>query len=161
MTMRQLSRSGFNRGSQRCRGATQRQVLAGVGLSVFVLLGVWWIIANLQGNTTGPDEILLHYECAECEKHFTLSNNELAKQTPASEQDSTFFAEHPERTPDQAHCPHCGEKHAGLLMTECPACGEHFLRAKVNLRTQGPDYEAPPPICPHCGVNVDEYFAEK
>lgn len=95
----------------------------------------------------------LGYQCQVCDHQFVITDIQLREQVS----DVSVLEKDRTRSMDQAHCPKCGEKHAGLPMFECPNCSNFFLPAKVNLRTN-PDAVVPPTICPKCNTNYADWI---
>ncbi len=118
---------------------------------------IYTMVSFFSGSPKGSDNNELHFHCIQCEKEFVVMGKEFSNLT----YDQEIIAKHEDRTIGMPNCPHCSEKHTGLLMTQCPKCSEHFLRSKVNLRTAPDDYVPPPAICPHCNTDIDKFLSEK
>lgn len=138
-------------------GATTKETITIIVLVTVILVSATYSLFTLfKSSPRGADVIELHYTCSLCEKQYTTLNTETGE-TPI---DHEVLDKHPDRSLDMTNCPHCQEKHTGLLMTECPKCNEHFLLAKVNLRNAPEGFVAPPPVCPHCNTNIRDYVRE-
>ena len=148
--------SSIHLGSARFRGAASKQMIMTIGL--LAVIGVCAVVIwnQLFGGAANHDRISnLGFQCQDCDHQFVITNIQLREQetnNAALDADRT-------RTIDQAHCPKCGKKHAGIPMFECPKCSHFFLPMKVNLRTN-PDAVMPPAICPKCNTNLTEWMRE-
>ncbi len=137
-------------------GRPQRRV--GLALLIVALIGygLYSIWTQLADRRTSPGEFTMGYVCSSCDQQFKMTNVEVSNQ----EYDAKSLEKHRDRSMDQPHCPHCGQKHAGLLMKECPKCGEFFLTERRNIRTN-PDAPIPPPICPKCNTDYNKWHMER
>jgi len=136
-------------------GAASKQMVMAIALIVVIGVCAVFMWGQLFGGDKGGGDRIsnLGYQCQVCDHQFVITNIQLREQI----QDNASLNKDPTRAIDQAHCPKCGEKHAGIPMFECPKCATFFLPAKINLRTN-PDAVMPPAICPECKTNLTEWM---
>lgn len=142
-------------GRSRRAGAASKQMVMTIVLVAIIggcAVFIWGQLFG--GDGRGIDRVSnLGFQCQACDHHYVITNVQLREQIP----DNAVLDKDRTRSIDQAHCPQCGQKHAGIPMFECPECGTFFLPSKVNLRTN-PDAVMPPPICPKCNTNYTEWL---
>jgi DNA-directed RNA polymerase subunit M/transcription elongation factor TFIIS len=128
-----------------------------VVLVVLFAVAVYSIWRTIAGDSPPPVEQQLAFQCTQCSEVFKTTNLQLH----AMQRDNAALKQFPDRSPDQAHCPKCGQKHAALLMTQCAKCREWFLPQKATRREMAAEGFAPKtPVCPHCGTDQNKWRQE-
>ncbi|MEX2215864.1 MAG: hypothetical protein WD768_17265 [Phycisphaeraceae bacterium] len=130
---------------------TQRDKIVGGALIAVILVCGVFVISHLFGGPPAVEENPdLGFKCQVCGEEFVIKAETLRNQP----RDTEVLEKNPNRTSDQAHCPKCQAKHAGLTMLQCPQCKKWFLLSDTNVRTH-PDVKTNT-VCPHCGLDLME-----
>ncbi len=110
------------------------------------------------GSETPPREVEIGFQCLNprCNHEFTMLNTEYQARTV----DMEFMQKNPGRSTDMVDCPKCQQQHSAVQQLRCPSCEKFFLASKSNPRVLGTNESIPPPVCPHCGTDMNKWHRE-